>query len=428
VKDYKVSPSQLKGKIAPPPSKSHTLRALLFSLMAEGDSTVRCALDSPDTDAMIAAIGQLGARVERSLGQIAIKGAAGRLTPADNVIECGNSGQVLRFIAAFAALLPTYTILSGDHSIRHNRPAQPLLTALSQLGALAASSRLDGYAPLIIKGVMQAGSCRLNGRDSQPVSALLMAAPFLSGTTRIAVDKPGEKPWIGLTLSWLKRLGISYENDNYERYQVQGGAQIKAFDFTVPSDFSSAAFPLVAALVTGSELTLENMDMDDVQGDKELIYALMRLGAQIEIDALSKKICVKKESKLQGGVVDINDFIDALPILAVAGCFGKKPLEIVGAGIARKKESDRVHAIATELKKMGAIIEEKEEGLLITPSPLKGAALFSHHDHRIAMALSVAALAADGPSLICDVECVAKSYTGFAAEFKKIGAKIEEVS
>jgi 3-phosphoshikimate 1-carboxyvinyltransferase len=428
MKNYKVERSRLQGSIAPPPSKSHTLRALLFSLMAEGRSFVRNPLDSPDTEAMIAAITQLGARVQRFPNQIIVEGTGGKLTPADNVIECGNSGQVLRFIAAFAALLPSYTILTGDHSIRHNRPAQPLLAALSQLGAFAAASRLDGYAPLIVKGVMQAGHCHLNGRDSQPVSALLMAAPFLSGVTTIEVNEPGEKPWIGLTLSWLKRLGISYENENFERYHLFGGAKIKAFDFTVPSDFSSAAFPLVAAVVTGSELVLENMEMEDVQGDKELIYALIRLGAQIEIDAPSKKISVKKEGKLQGGIVDINDFIDALPILAVAGCFGQKPLEIVGAGIARKKESDRVHAIATELKKMGALIEEKEEGLLITPAPLKGAELFSHHDHRIAMALSVAALAADGPSLICDVECVTKSFSGFALALQKLGGKIEEVS
>jgi 3-phosphoshikimate 1-carboxyvinyltransferase len=420
--NVRINPGKLQGEIAIPTSKSHTIRALLFALMAKGKSRIHHPLPSPDTFAMLDAIRYLGAKVDMEGEALIIEGVAGKIKPAEDIIQCGNSGQVLRFIGALAALSPSYTVLTGDMSIRHNRPVLPLLEGLTQLGAMAVSTRLDGYAPIIVKGQTKGGKATLSGEDSQPVSGLLILGAFVP--VELHVTKPGEKPWIDLTLSWFDRLGIPCENKNYEHYKMKGKSQIKEFEYTVPGDFSSAAFPIAAALVTHSEVILHNIDMKDVQGDKAIIPALESMGAQFEIHG--SKLQVKKTQTLKGARIDVNNFIDALPILAVIGCFATGKTEIINAAIARKKESDRIHCIATELKKMGADIEEKPDGLIIRPARLHGAHdLQSHHDHRIAMALAIAALGAHGDSIIHDVDCIGKSYPTFFQDLFHLGAALE---
>lgn len=417
-----IRPSKLHGELAIPASKSHTIRSLLFALMAKGKSRIHHPLPSPDTFAMLDAIRSFGAVIDMEKEALLIEGVAGKLLPAEDVIQCGNSGQALRFIGALSALSHNYTILTGDLSIRHNRPILPLLNALTQLGAFAASSRLDGFAPIIVKGPLKGGKATLDGRDSQPVSALLMLGAF--HPLELHVTNPGEKPWVNLTLNWFDRLGIHYENHEFERYKMKGHSQIKAFEYRVPGDFSSAAFPLVAAVLTHSEITLDRIDRKDVQGDKEIIPILESMGARFE--AQGTKLHIKASKSLHGTRIDINHLIDALPILAVVGCFANGQTEIVNGEIARQKESDRIHSIATELKKMGADIEERPDGLIIRPSDLKGAInLESHQDHRLAMSLSVAAMAAHGESTIRGVECVKKSYPSFFEDFARLGAQVE---
>jgi 3-phosphoshikimate 1-carboxyvinyltransferase len=422
---FHIRPSVLHGRLAIPASKSHTLRALVFSLMAHGTSRISHFLPSPDTSAMIQGVRLLGARVEASPTELTIHGTGGKFSPADDVIDCGNSGQVLRFIGALAALSPTYTILTGDDSIRHKRPIQPLIDGLSRLGAFAVSSRGDGFAPIIVKGPLTKTKTSLSGEDSQPVSALLIACSFLPHPIEIEVTHPGEKPWINLTLHWLNKFGIACENHSFERYRLAGNAHVKAFEYTVPGDFSSAAFPIAAALLTHSEITLHPIDMDDPQGDKAIIPLLQQMGAHFVIDPKKQTLTVKKSPPFKGRRIDVNDFVDALPILAVIACFAEGETEIYNAAIARNKESDRIHCIALELKKMGADIEERPDGLRIRPSPLHGAHLETHHDHRLVLALSVAALAATGESTIDGIEAADKTYPTFLADFRAIGAKIE---
>lgn len=418
----KIKPGKLHGHLKVPSSKSHTIRSLLFALMAKGKSRISQPLPSADTFAMLDAIRHLGAKIDMEGGALIVEGVAGKLRPAEDIIQCGNSGQVLRFIGALAALSPSYTALTGDLSIRHNRPVQPLLDGLTQLGALAVSTRLDGFAPIIVKGTVKKGKATISGEDSQPVSGLLMLGAF--SPLELHVKNTGEKPWIALTLSWLDRFDIPYENHNFEHYKTKGKTRLDAFEYTVPGDFSSAAFPLIAALITQSEITLDNIDMNDVQGDKAIIKTLESMGARFERHG--SKLTTKKTTGLKGARIDVNDFIDALPILAVAACSASGKTEIVNAEIARRKESDRIHCIAHELKKMGANIEELPDGLLIRPAKLHGALnLDSHHDHRLAMALSVAALGAHGDSEIRGVECTEKSYPTFFDDFKKMGAHME---
>lgn len=422
--EFHIEPSKLQGSVRIPSSKSHTLRAILFASFARGLSKISQILPSPDTDAMIHAVRLLGAKVKQEADLLEIQGFAGKPQIADDVIQCGNSGQVLRFIGAISALNSQYTILSGDDSIRHNRPVLPLLNGLNQLGAFAVSSRGDGFAPILIKGPFTKDKATIDGQDSQPVSGLLIAAAFAPHPIELTVKNPGEKPWVSLTLDWFKRLGISYTLNNHTLYRMEGSSQIEGFAYDVPGDFSSAAFPIAAALVTDSELTIHNVDMNDAQGDKAIIAIFRQMGARILIDPENRTIHVKKGGGLKGVRIDINDCVDALPILAVIGCFAEGRTEIFNGAIARKKESDRIASISRELKNMGALIEEKPDGLIIHTSKLRGTHLKTYHDHRLALSLSVAALAAQGNSVITGVECIAKTYPCFLQDFIKIGAKI----
>ena len=424
--NYRIHPGSIKGKVEIPPSKSHTLRAILFGFMGKGKTTIYNYLPSPDTTAMIEAGRQFGATIKVFPNYIDIEGVASIPKGPKNVINAGNSGQVLRFIGALGALSKNYTVITGDFSIRNNRPVQPLLKGLNGLGVFAKSMCLNGLAPILIKGTMKGGKTRLDGSDSQPVSGLLIASAFAKGKTEIYVDNPGEKPWIDLTLYWLNKLGLSCKHTNYTHYELTGNGHYKGFSYTVPGDFSSLAYPLAAALITRSEITLQNVDMDDVQGDKKLIEILRQMGAQISIDKQKYSLHVHKNSSLKGISIDINDCIDAITILAVIGCYAKGKTKIYNGSIARKKETDRIHAIATELKKMGADIEEKEDGLVIFSSPLKGAHVKSYQDHRMAMSLSVASLGAKNPSLIEGIECIKKTYSHFSEDFQKMGINLKE--
>ncbi len=416
---YQVTPSTLSGALTPPPSKSHTLRAILFALMAHGTSKIFNYLASPDTDAMIAAIRTLGAHVAVTPACLEIVGTGGKFTPTSHLIDAGNSGQILRFIGALCALSDQPFQFTGDHSIRTRRPIQPLLNGLQQLGATVKTD------PLTIQGPIQPGTATLCGLDSQPVSGLLIAASFLTGPTHLHVLNPGEKPWIALTLHWLDRFGIGYTHDNYEHYTVFGGARINAFEISIPSDFSSAAYPIAAALVTGSTLTLQQIDMSDVQGDKILIPLLQEMRANITYDKEHHRLTIHPGEPLQGLEIDVNACIDALPLLAVVACFATTPTRLYNGAIARRKESDRIAAIAAELRKMGAHLEEHTDGLTIFPSKLQGASLISHSDHRIALSLTVAALGASSPSEIEGFSWIAKSYPHFVSQFQQLGAQLE---
>ena len=421
-----VNSSTISGNIIPPPSKSHTLRAILFALMGEGKTTIYNYLQSPDSDAMLNAIKLLGAKVEIFPNRLEIKGVGTRLVGADNVIDAGNSGQVLRFVGALAALIPTYTIITGDSSIRYHRSVAPLLSALSQLGVFAKSSRLNGYAPIIIKGPLCAKRAKLEGYDSQPVSGLIIASAFSTHPIELHVSHPGEKSWIDLTLHWLDFLGIRYLNDHYMRYLIYGKSYYSGFSYIVPADFSSLAFPLAAALITHSTISIQNIDMNDVQGDKQLLYVLCEMGAKLSIK--NETIYMKRGGVLYGKKLDINDYIDAITILAVIGCYAEGTTEIYNAEIARKKECDRIYVITNELRKMGANIKETKDGLIVRCSKLHGADLESHKDHRIAMSLAVAALGAEGETRINDVGCIQKTYPTFAIDMQRLGANIKVIS
>lgn len=403
----RVSKSRLSGSISLPPSKSHTMRSLILAAQAEGRSRVHNPLPSPDTQSMVLALQALGIPIKEGDG-LEIEGG---LKPITAKIDVGNSGLAYRFITAVAALGNQKVHVTGDHSIRTRRIIQPLLSGIEQLGGK--TDITDGI--VTVCGPIKAGHATLDGTDSQPVSALLMAASSLEGETMLYVENPGEKPWIDLTLFWLKRLGATVENESYTKYRIKGGFKPKAFEITIPADWSSAAFPIVAALITQSPLEIQGLDLEDPQGDKKIMeWLAAHLYGNLFV----------RPGAICGGTIDVNDSIDSLPILAVLGCFAQSPLHLVNASIARKKESDRLHAITLELRKMGGIVLEFPDSLTIYPSRLHGAVVDSHEDHRIAMALAVAGMGASGTTEIQGASCIEKSFPNFTESFRAIGANI----
>lgn len=427
---YQISKSHLQGAISIPPSKSQTMRALLFAMLGKGKSVINNYLPSPDTNAMAAACCQLGAEVSIFPDKIEIIGNnACPKAPNNTEIHAGNSGIILRFVSAIAGLADQPIILTGDHSICHQRPIKPLLDGLTQLGVSASSIQGNDHAPVRIQGRIKPGKAIVSGEDSQPVSALLIASAFGDGPVDLEVIHPGEKPWVGLTLSWFDRLGISYQNNNFAHYRVTGNSRYPGFSYTVPGDLSSAAFPILAALVTKSELTLNNIDLSDAQGDKKLIDVLQQMGAMIDYYPKTHQLIVRQsKTPLQGIFLDINDYIDAIAVLAVVGCFAEGVTEIRNASVARLKECDRIHCLAIELRKMGADIEELEDGLRISSSLLHGASLDSHNDQRLAMALTIAALGAKGESYVSGAEWAAKTFPAFFTQFQALGANLLRIS
>jgi len=423
---YIVNPSSLKGEIIIPPSKSETLRAIVFAAMGSKTSNIYNYLNSDDTKSMIEACRLLGAKIEVHETHLEVVGLNGKIGPSEDVLHAGNSGIVLRFCSALAALSKYPIVMTGDHSIRHKRPMQALLHGLSQLHVKAISTKEDGFAPVIIQGPIIPQKVIISGKDSQPVSALLIASVFAQGEIEIHVEDPGEKPWVALTLSWFDRLNIPYTNENFSRYQTFGNASYEGFDYQVPGDLSSSAFSIAAALVTQSEILVKNVDMECLQGDKELIYVFQKMGALIEIDKTNKTILVKKGSKLVGITVDINDFIDCITILSVVACFAEGVTHIRNCLVAKEKECNRIAAIIEELRKMGANISETEDGLMVQKSELKGAVVHSHHDHRMCMSLAVAALGSVGETCILESACVKKTYPSFLSDFQALVADILE--
>jgi 3-phosphoshikimate 1-carboxyvinyltransferase len=420
--DVQVRSSALLGTVCVPPSKSQTLRAILFGALGNGLSIIHHPLDSPDTDSMVHAVRVLGASVHQSLDQLDIVGTGGTVRPQGQEINAGSSGIVLRFCSALAASGSCPMRITGDTSLCCNRPMGDLITGLRHFGVYVASEGL--FAPIVVQGPMRSGRTILDGRDSQPISALIIAAAFAPGPMEIFVRNPGERPWVDLTVHWLDRLGIPYERKGYEWYRVGRGIY-PGFEYTVPGDFSSAAFPMAAALITDSELSISNLDFNDPQGDKELISVLQRMGARIEFSPGT--VHVRAGASLQGIDVDVNNIIDAIPILSVVACFAEGETRLYNGAVARQKESNRIHCIGAELRKMGADVSEQEDGLVIRHSPLRGACVHTYNDHRLAMSLSVAGLGATGVTTVGPCECVAKTYSSFVRDFQKIGAAIEEV-
>jgi 3-phosphoshikimate 1-carboxyvinyltransferase len=425
----KVNKSQdLHGEVRMPRSKTHSFRALILAAMADGISYIREPKLSSDWGEAVKALKMYGASIQEIEKNVfKINGVAGKLQTPNDIINVNNSGTMLFFIAGVAAACNGWSVITGDESIRNLRKiSKNLFDPLKELGVKIISTKDDGMAPLVIKGKVAGGIAHMDGIGCQPVFSVLIASAFSAKPVEIFVERPGEKSYIDLLLYWFKKTGLKFENNNYMHYKFPGNKFPKAFDETIPFEWSAPAYPLLAAVLSkNSEITVRGMENDDPYGDKKVIDILKRMGG----DIINKNgTLIARSSKLHGIEVDMNDLPDQVPTIAIAACFAQGETTIKNALTARWKECDRIAAICTELKKMGAHIIEKEDGLVIKQDgtwKLKSGKINGYYDHRMVMAFAIAGMQITGETEITDAQMVEKSFETFIPDMINAGAKFK---
>ncbi len=419
-----VRKSRLNGTVLIPGSKSHTIRAVAIASLASGTSLINNPLDSSDTQAAVACYGALGASIDTSdPAKWSITGTGGRIVPPDGIIDVANSGTTLRVAMGSAAMIePGQTIsFTGDSQIR-SRPVQPLIDSLNELGAKCHSINNNGKAPVEIKGKLKGGQTSIAASTSQYLSSLLLCSPLAEKDTFIDVTLLNEPGYVQMTLDWLDKQKIEYENQKMRKFKIKGKQKYNAFESTVPADFSSATFFICAAALTSEKVTLQGLDFTDSQPDKAVVDYLRQMGADITIESNAVTIM---GTSLKGAEIDMNATPDALPAMAVAAAFAEGQTRLVNVPQARTKETDRIKCMAEELKKLNADVEELPDGLVIGHSKLKPAVLDGRSDHRIVMALSLAGMMLDGQCSIETAEAIKVTFPQFVEMMRSLGADME---
>jgi 3-phosphoshikimate 1-carboxyvinyltransferase len=408
---------KIQGTLTLPGSKSYTHRALVAASLAEGESLLTNALDAEDTRFTAQALAQMGAGIDWREDGVRVKGAGGHWQPVFGPIYLGNSGTSMRFFTALAALGEGEYRLTGSPRLCE-RPQGELLEALAQLGVRAYSVRGNGCPPVIVQGGLQGGRARLSGAiSSQYLSALLFIAPLAPEGAEIEITGDlVSRPYVDLTLDVLGDFGISYFRQGYRYFHLPGGQHYLPQDYAVEADASSASYFWAAAALTGGRVTIANLSADSCQGDVGFIKILERLGCRVSSGDEGLTV---EGGPLRGIEVDMATMPDLVPTLAVLAAFAQGETVITNVAHLRHKESDRLTAVAAELKKMGIAVQETGDGLRITGGEPRGTAIDTYQDHRIAMSFAVAGLKAPGTA-INDPECVAKSFPEFWEFFSRL--------
>jgi 3-phosphoshikimate 1-carboxyvinyltransferase len=419
-----VGKSRLAGEVVMPGSKSHTIRAVAIASLAKGQSVIRRPLASGDTQAAVDCYRALGAAIDTSDPDVwKVTGTAGQIRAPKETIDVGNSGTTLRIAMASAALAGTgqVTTFTGDEQLR-TRPIGPLADALTDLGAKYRSLNNNGKAPIEITGQLTGGKTSIAATTSQYLSSLLLCTPLAAGSSEIDVTLLNEPGYVQMTLDWLDRQGIEYENDDMRKFRVRGNQSYRAFDEAVAADFSSATFFLCAAALVGDEVRLQGLDFADSQPDKAVVDYLRKMGTEITIGPSSVTI---KATQLKGAEIDMNKTPDALPAMAVTAAFAEGTTSLVNVSQARSKETDRIKCMAEELKKMAVAVEELPDGLIIEGGRPSPAELDGRSDHRIVMALSLVGLAGEGQYTVDTAEAVSVTFPDYVELMTSIGANME---
>jgi 3-phosphoshikimate 1-carboxyvinyltransferase len=409
----------LSGSALIPASKSHTIRALIIATLAEGVSEIRNPLISADSEACVNTCRALGATIE--LGDAwRVTGTGGKLRAAPGEIDVLNSGTTLYIALSAAALCPETNIFTGDEQIQV-RSAESLLKALRDLGATAESVGGNGCAPIRISGPMTGGKTTLACPTSQYLTSLLISCPLAEGDTEIEVTELNEAPYVQITLDWLAKQNIQLDHDGFDRFRIPGGQKYTAFSDQIVGDFSSATFFLCAAAITGSDLVLEGLDMGDSQGDKAVVDMLQQMGADVEIQPRAIRIA---GGSLIGCDIDLNATPDALPAMAITGCFAKGTTRLLNVPQARMKETDRIAVMHEVITALGGQAEELPDGLIIHGTGLGGGRAPGHGDHRVVMACGLAGLAADSAVEVTTAEAAAVTFPSYVELMNSVGAKM----
>ena len=409
------------ARVRVPGSKSLTNRALIVAALAHGRSTLSGTLDSDDTRVMVDSLRKLGFSVahDPEASTIEVEGRDGHISSREADLFVANSGTSLRFLTAMVATGHGTYRLDGAQRMRE-RPAADLLMALNALGSDARSDLGTGCPPITVRADRLEGGLAFVKGDvsSQFLSGLLMALPKAKNPTTIEVEGAlVSRPYVEMTLSVMEAFGVRIGNHKFRRFNVKPSSY-SGRPFAIEPDASAASYFFAAAAVTGGTVTVEGLGTRSVQGDMGFVDVLEFMGCTVEKTADSTT--VTGPSRLRGVDVDMNAISDTVMTLAVVALFADGMTRIRNVGHIRHKETDRIAAVANELRKLGVTVDELADGLLIQPpSRISPAKIATYDDHRMAMAFAVAGLKAEGVTIL-DPGCVAKTYPKYWEDLARL--------
>lgn len=425
----KINPIKLKGSVKIPPSKSMAHRAVICASLSDGVSKISNLELSDDIIATINAMRSLGAVITDKEDCLEVKGIKSKdlLSERDyeRVIDCNESGSTLRFLIPIALAFEGVTRFVGRGNLG-KRPLDTYYEIFDNQGIHYEYK--EGILDLIVSGLLKRDEFRVKGNiSSQFITGLMFSLPLLDGDSKIIITTELEsKGYIDLTLSALKDFGIEVINNDYKEFIIKGNQKYRSRDYRVEGDYSQGAF-FLSADALGSEIAILDLKKESLQGDKEVIDILERMGANIKVNENSLTI---DECNLKSTIIDASQCPDIIPTLSVVAALSEGRTEIINAERLRIKECDRLTAVKEELSKLGAKIEEKKDGLIIDGiKEFEGdVEVWSHKDHRIAMSLAIASTRCKSPIILKDFECVSKSYPNFFKDFKMLGGDFSEWS
>ncbi len=407
----------LRGTIAAPPSKSLSVRALLLAAMTEEETTVTNLLDADDTRYMADAIRKIGFDVTGSFREGLTIGARRTISSNEVEIYVGNAGTAMRFLTGWLAFTPGRYILRGE-SRMHERPIEELVDALRLLETEVEYLEKEGFPPIRLRGRKMRGGVIVDvegERSSQFVSAMMLAGATLPDGIAVRILSLSSRPYVDLTAGILREFGATVREDEPGLFRIRGPV-LRRDRYAVEGDWSAASYWLAAGATLG-EMTVTNVRLDSAQGDRRLLEILESMGARVERG--DGQVTVRAQG-LSGGTFDCNATPDVVPTLAAIAPLASSPVSITNVASLRIKESDRIASVAAALRKLGASVEEREDGMTIAPGwSAAPAEIETHNDHRIAMAFAIAGLARGGVA-IANEEVVRKSYPGFWRDLETI--------
>ena len=402
--------------IKAPPSKAHTLRALIISSLADGRSTIYNPLLGQDQLNVIECLKRLGVKIKEEDDKLIVEGAGGRYTPICEQLNVGESGVGMNFLTSAVCLSAKPVVITGAKRITE-RPILEVVNGLRQLGCKIEYLEKEGFPPIkVYGGGIKGGTAQIEGsKTSQYFSSIVISSPYAdSKVTLKCVDEMTEKPYFDISLQMMAEFGARAKNNNYKQIEIPSG-RYSARELTIEGDYSSASFFFLAGAICKAKVTVGGLNPDTKQGDKAFLTLIEKMGCDVSVT--NDGICTRGR-KLLAIEQDMSNLPDLVPPLAIAAAFAKGRSKLTNIGHLRDKECDRLAVMASELGKMGVAAKCDESSLIIEGSQeIHGAQIDPHNDHRIAMSFAVAGLVT-GNQTINDEMCVAKSFPDFWEKFE----------
>lgn len=424
--DLKIYPSKLEGSVKVPPSKSMAHRAIICASLSDGKSKIDNIDYSDDIIATIEGMRSLGANIIQDNDSLVIDGIYSSTVEKreERVIDCNESGSTLRFLVPISLLVPGKSKFIG----RGNLGKRPLNTYYKIFDEQGIKYSYEAESlNLNIEGSLKGGEFYVKGNiSSQFITGLLFTLPLLKEDSKIIITTDMEsKGYIDLTLSAMKDFGVEIINNDYKEFIIKGNQKYISRKYRVEGDYSQGAFFLCANAL-GNNIEVQDLSLNSLQGDKEVVDILARMGVKF----INSENGIKNEviNIINSTIIDGSQCPDIIPVLAATASLAKGRTTIINAERLRIKECDRLAAVNSELSKLGVNIIEKDDGLIIdgTCRLEGGIEVWSHKDHRIAMTLAIVATRCKNPIIIKDYECIAKSYPRFFEDYKMLGGKVDE--